>query len=629
LTATAALTFDALTATGQAGVVGVEVYLSDLHSNRITAFTVDGEMTRRFFGRTAAATGELVIDLIPNSAYTQTGTYYTVKSCGFLWLIDKSTAPQTLANAVTVSPAELGVGATLGSLADVDTTGAVDGNALVFNVTLGEWVPGGGGVGGAMTGAEILTALAPVDGTGSGLDADTVDGTHLAALLTTVAAATTYQPLDGDLTAIAALATTTYGRAFLALVDAAAGRTALGLGSSAVLDSTAFDAAGAAAAAQAASQPLDSDLTAIAALTTTPFGRAFLALVDAAAGRTALGLGGAATLAVGAATGTVAAGDDTRFTDSRAPSGAASGDLTGTFPSPTVAKVNGVAVTGTPSVGQVPVATGVAAATWQTPAGGAPSGAAGGDLTGTYPNPTVAAAAVTLAKMENRTSKRLIGRTTAGSGVPESLTMATVMGDLSGQAAADFSLNTHKITALSRGTVDTDAVNVGQVGRVIFSDPLKTLPSLAAQTSILSVAAPSLPASAVGDVFHIIAAGAVLNSVNASTYLMRVEFGGDTSLLLTLPSQIANANQHSWMLDVYARVASSSVLEVGGLFTMGAASSNVWVAITAANSFNLGGIGVACTTNTPFTFDLKVSAGNNAATTVWYGGMLAIERLPV
>jgi hypothetical protein len=50
-----------------------------------------------------------------------------------------------------------------------------------------------------------------------------------------------------------------------------------------VLGSTYFDIAGSAAAAQAASQPLDGDLTAIAALTTTPFGRGLLALANAAA----------------------------------------------------------------------------------------------------------------------------------------------------------------------------------------------------------------------------------------------------------------------------------------------------------------------------------------------------------
>lgn len=44
-----------------------------------------------------------------------------------------------------------------------------------------------------------------------------------------------------------------------------------------------YDPLGAAAAAAAASQPLDSDLTAIAALFTTAFGRGLLTLADAAA----------------------------------------------------------------------------------------------------------------------------------------------------------------------------------------------------------------------------------------------------------------------------------------------------------------------------------------------------------
>ena len=53
-----------------------------------------------------------------------------------------------------------------------------------------------------------------------------------AAELSTALAA--YQPLDSDLTAIAALSTTSFGRGLLALADAAAARTALALGALAV-----------------------------------------------------------------------------------------------------------------------------------------------------------------------------------------------------------------------------------------------------------------------------------------------------------------------------------------------------------------------------------------------------------
>jgi hypothetical protein len=76
---------------------------------------------------------------------------------------------------------------------------------------------------------------------------------------------------------------------------------------------------------------------------------------------------------------------------SGAPTGSASGDLSGSYPGPTVAGITGVAVSGTPSSGDtLVVQSGGTTALWQAPAGGTPSGSASGDLSGTYPGPAVA-----------------------------------------------------------------------------------------------------------------------------------------------------------------------------------------------------------------------------------------------
>ena len=147
------------------------------------------------------------------------------------------------------------------------------------------------------------------------------------------------------------------------------------------------------------------------------------------------------------------------------PNGAAGGDLAGSYPNPTVNKLLGVGFKNiVPATGQVLKFNGTqwAPATDSVGSSGAPTGPAGGDLSGTYPNPIISNNAITTIKILNGsiTSAKL-----AAGVIPTSLPPnGTAGGDLSGSYPNPFIAN-NAITTLKilDGSVTSSKLAAGVI----------------------------------------------------------------------------------------------------------------------------------------------------------------------
>lgn len=176
-----------------------------------------------------------------------------------------------------------------------------------------------------------------------------------------------------------------------------------------------------------------------------------------------------------ATTGTTAMWQDV---PGSSPVGAAGGDLSGVFPSPSVVRALGLRNSSTtvstgaasaPAVGQILTATSSSTASWQDPPDSTPSGPASGDLTGNFPNPLVVTSSALRTSTSNVSTAAAAAPSSGQALVATGSTTATWQspsGDLSGTWSAPTVVQARGLKSATT-TVSVSSATAPSIGQVL------------------------------------------------------------------------------------------------------------------------------------------------------------------